>query len=182
VPMGGTSSTPVVGMSPPPATTWAPFDVPVIQGNTRIQVISASVDLVPLKSSMGDSPINSNEAQLILKVRIENLSTTVKQDYTTWAGADFSVERDYASVEDEHGNIYKRIDFGELNPPVGRNAQDSIYPGKAIEDVLVFEPPVDAAQELHLELPAKNFGGDGMLRILIPTQKLDRPARTPAPQ
>jgi hypothetical protein len=93
--MGGTSSTPVVGMSPPPATTWAPFDVPVIQGNTRIQVISASVDLVPLKSSMGDSPINSNEAQLILKVRIENLSTTVKQDYTTWAGADFSVERDY---------------------------------------------------------------------------------------
>ena len=38
--------------------------------------------------------------------------------------------------------------------------------------MLVFELPVENTQWLHLELPAKNFGGSGMLRFEIPMSKV----------
>ena len=50
----------------------------------------------------------------------------------------------------------------------GQLIRESIYPGKEVTDVLIFEQPVDKASELKLELPAANFGGEGFIRIKIP--------------
>ena len=45
--------------------------------------------------------------------------------------------------------------------PTGRIDSTSIYPGKSLTDVLIFEPPVRDIQYLNLELPGKNVGVDG---------------------
>jgi len=39
---------------------------------------------------------------------------------------------------------------------------------------LVFEPPIEKAEYLRLELPASNAGGTGMLRIQIPAKMIQR--------
>jgi hypothetical protein len=38
---------------------------------------------------------------------------------------------------------------------------ESIYPGKSVDDVLVFEEPVDGTTKITLELPRKNIGVEG---------------------
>jgi hypothetical protein len=88
---------------------------------------------------------------------------------------DISFDRDYATLEDNFGNTYKRINFGFSSNPVGAvERSESIYPNKSVSDVLVFEMPIDTIEYLRLELPAKNFGGTGMLRLEIPKQMIAR--------
>jgi hypothetical protein len=44
----------------------------------------------------------------------------------------------------------------------------SLDPGKSLEDLLVFEPPLNEIRFLRLELPAAAFGDTGSLRFQIP--------------
>ncbi len=48
----------------------------------------------------------------------------------------------------------------------------SIYPGDSFQEFLEFEPPVTNIEWLHLELPANNFGGVGMIRFEISANKI----------
>ncbi len=48
--------------------------------------------------------------------------------------------------------------------PTGRIDSTSIYSGKSLTDVLIFEPPVRDIQYLNLELPGKNVGVDSLCR------------------
>ena len=102
------------------------------------------------------------------------MSGSKKADYNTWAGAEFSLSRDYGTLEDDVGNSYKRITFGYSSKPVGRKERESVYPQQQIEDVLVFEKPVATAAHLDLELPGENVSGSGMIRIRIPASTLER--------
>jgi hypothetical protein len=54
------------------------------------------------------------------------------------------------------------------------NAATSVYPGKQIEDLLVFEPPIDNVKFLRLELPAGAFDGTGSLYLQIPKSMISR--------
>lgn len=151
-------------------------DTPVKQGDVQIQVARAKVDYVLVNdpTSMSDEPARSNDPQLIITIELRNLSITRKLDYRTWAGRSISFERDFATLEDNFGNSYKRVNFGFMSTPVARTESSSIFPKKTITDVLIFEPPIDAAIHLDLELPAKNFGGTGMIRIRIPMTQVAR--------
>jgi hypothetical protein len=123
---------------------------------------------------------------------VSNLRKTKKIDFTTWRGKDFSVSRDYATVTDDNGNEYKRMDFGfkAIKKYGFQGAQNyeneaSIYPQESFEDLLVFEKPVENRKWLHLELPASNFGGTGMVRFEIPASNetnQDNSVPTPATQ
>jgi len=86
-----------------------------------------------------------------------------------------SFGRDFATLKDNFENSYKRINFGFSTQPVGGIERvESIYPDKVATDLLVFEIPLDTVEYLRLELPAKNFGGSGMLRIQIPKEMIVR--------
>ena len=88
---------------------------------------------------------------------------------------DFGFGEEYATLTDDNENNYKRVGFGSSSTPVGGiQIIESIYPGKSITDVLVYEMPVDAAKWLRLKLPAQNFKGDGMLRFEIPASMIKR--------
>lgn len=154
-----------------PQIEWAPHNVSVKQGDVSVKVISAKIDKVIITNSIQQS--ESKDPLLSLVIEITNTSDVKKCEYRTWSGAEISFDRDYGSLRDEHGNIYKRINFGIFDRPEGQIVQESIYPGKSIKDILIFEVPIEKAKEIRLELPAKNIGGEGFFRIAIPTSFIE---------
>jgi hypothetical protein len=87
------------------------------------------------------------------------------------------VGRACSFLQDTHldfDNRYKVVNFGFSSKVKGATESDSVYPGKAIQDVLVFEEPVGKVEYPNLKLPAENFGGTGMMRIRIPASMIKR--------
>lgn len=67
-----------------------------------------------------------------------------------------------------HGNVYAamRTTVGETwEGPISR---ETIAPRGVMLDLLIFAPPVDAASELRLEIPAAPLGGKGRFRFSLP--------------
>jgi hypothetical protein len=158
--------------APPPPTksepVWADASKGAVrQGDLQVQVVQVTIGQVPLKTITGNS--RSKDNLLMVTLELRNTNPTKKVDYHTWSGADFSFDRDFATLKDNFDNSYKRISFGLGSYPVGAvERSESIYPNKSVTDVLVFEVPLDTIEYLRLELPAENFGGTGMLRLQIP--------------
>jgi hypothetical protein len=135
--------------------SWSKSRV-VQQGDLQIQVEQMYInpDFVPNGIGMGVDPTGDN---FHIKVNISNLSRTQKIDFSTW--------RDNATLSDNYGNSYKAIVFSSTPTYLHNNA--TIYPGQEISDILIFQSPVANWEWLHLELPASNFGGSGMIRFEI---------------
>jgi hypothetical protein len=128
---------------------------------------------VPLETITGNS--RSKDNLLMVKLELLNTNPNKKVEYHSWSGKDISFDRDFATLRDNFDNSYKRISFGLGSHPVGAvERSESIYPNKSVTDVLVFELPLETIEYLRLELPAKNFGGTGMLRLQIPRSMIKR--------
>lgn len=157
----------------PPASDadgdWADARNKVRHGNVEIQITRVAVEHVQVKSFREGQ---SKNAQLVIRVRIGNLDEGKKINYRGWQNGSslFSEMR----LADDLGNQYKEVDFGLGAHPVGQVTSESLYPGKAIEDVFVFEVPVEKATFLRLELPAKNVGGEGKIRFEIPKDLIQK--------
>ena len=157
-----------------PEQQWADARNAVQQGDLRVRIAKVSVGKVPLKDLFGEDSTSKDDL-LMVTLALVNKNPTKKVTYHSWSGRDISFERDYATLEDNFGNIYKRISFGFGSTPVGAvERSESIYPNKLVTDVLVFEAPLETIEYLRLELPAKNFGGTGMLRLQIPKDMIVR--------
>jgi DNA-directed RNA polymerase subunit RPC12/RpoP len=152
---------------------WASARDAVQQGDVRVQVTTVRVDFALVKS-LG-SASKSKEKLLLIGLRMENLSDSKKIDFRGFAGDHFDFSSNSsASLKDNFENVYKRISFGGVADIEGQVNSASVYPGKPINDLLVFEPPIDKASSLRLELPASAFGGEGRLRIEIPADMIVR--------
>jgi hypothetical protein len=160
----------------PPKTEpeWADASKTAVrQGDLQVQITQVSIGQVPLKDITGDSMSVDNF--LMVRLKLLNTNPTKKVTYESWSGRDISFNRDYATLRDNFDNSYKRISFGLGSYPVGAvERSKSIYPNKSVTDVLVFELPIETTEYLRLELPAKNFGGTGMLRLQIPKAMICR--------
>jgi hypothetical protein len=143
----------------------------VQQQDVRVTVTNIKVDFTPIRS-IGD-PRPSGERLLLIGLHVENLSDVRKLDFRGFAGQfDFSGDAT-PNLRDNFGNKYKRISFGIDSQIVGQAQNESVYPGKGIDDLLVFEVPVEKAEFLRLELPASAFGGEGKLRLEIPRDMIE---------
>ena len=165
---------------PPSLPKWAPATKPIEHGRVRVEVVSVKTGRVQLVQAFDGASGQSKNPLLQIELEITNLSDARKLDYRTWAGADFSFNRDFATLRDNFGNTYKRISFSGLSKPKGGTERESIYPGKAVSDLLVFELPIDKVQHLDLELPAENAGEKGMIRLRIPAEMINASDRPPA--
>jgi hypothetical protein len=144
-----------------------------------VRIAKVAVDYVQIKD-FGSS--KSKDKLFIVSLAITNLNPTKIVNYKGWGARelDFSGE-DRAALGDDADNSYKRVHFGlgsRIDGQVFGN--ESIYPNKTINDIVVFEPPTDAAKFVLLQLPASGFGGNGMLRIKIPRAMWDGNVITPA--
>ena len=158
----------VSDFSPPkplPEDEWLDAQKPVRKGNVQIELTRVLVGKIPLKS-VGDQTGQSTDVLCQISLRITNRASASKIDYVGWQGNSFSSN---AKLTDDVGNRYKGINFGFGTEVVGQVKSESIYPGKSLEDILVFEAPVDAAKYLNLELPGGNVGEEEIrFRLRMP--------------
>jgi len=154
------------GWAKPPSVYWI--------GDIRTEVSSVRVDTIEVEDSIWSNKVETSKPYLTIAVKVSNRAENRKAEYKSWMGASVSFTRDYAALRDNHGNIYKRIDFGVGRSVVGHVEQEALYPGASVSDVLAFEPPIENVKYLRLELPAANFGGDGMIRFEIPSDQIER--------
>jgi hypothetical protein len=168
------------------------------QGDIRVEIGAVTVRNVKVKDLLGEETISPTK-NLTIQVFIDNMSTTRKIDFLGWSGAGANAfaltdllgggsgskanasealaaaGRNAASLTDDVENSYKRITLelgGQI--PGQISTATSIYPGTRVEDLLVFEPPIDNVQFLRLKLPAGAFGGTGTLCLQVPKSMLRR--------
>jgi hypothetical protein len=140
------------------------------QGDLRVTVTSAVIGTAPL-----EGPSNKKKPAdrcLIVQVKVTNVGAERKYDFSGWGqwGSDHA-----ATLRDTKGKTFrlKRFDAtweikGQVHSAVG------VFPGKSVEDILVFEAPApkEIPAHLRLELPASAFGAEGNLQFEIPGSKV----------
>jgi hypothetical protein len=107
----------------------------------------------PVLIDLDGSESTCRDPNLLITVGFKNTTDTTKIRYSG-TGQKFSHKR--ASLKDNYGNQYLRIDSG-MRGFVGQLDIESIYPGKEIFDVFIFEPPIGGAKTLTLTIPSENL-------------------------
>lgn len=150
-------------------TTTAPGQT---VGHVRVSIRKVSVGKVPLKAADG-SIAYADEPRLMVALRIENTSDKKRSEYNTWV-PDLEAARTVAKLTDDRGAELKRVTFGFGNNVRDRTVLDTLTPGKAISDLLVFEAPAANARALKLVLPGANCGVKGTFEFDIDMTSVSR--------
>lgn len=158
----------------PPAQSTArvPGDQPSVVGSVRVSVKKVTIGKVALKNGDGSTSY-SDEPRLMVLVRVENLHDKRAFEYSTWV-PDLNVAKTVAKLTDDGGAECKRVKFGFGNNVKDRTVLDTVAPGKAIGDLLVFEVPAPMAKYLDLDLPGANCKAAGTFRFRIDAATIAR--------
>jgi hypothetical protein len=181
--------------APAPGPKWidASKGEPVEIGEVMVKIgavrmgVTKSVDLSKALDSLDASkilqPDNSGgvteHPALLIEVQVGNPSETRKLEFKRWSK---TRSGEMPRLTDNYKNLYKLVisagsaDLMNLLGGSGQSNAVSIMPVKTEPDILTFDPPVEKAKYLRLELPAENFGGRGTLYFQIPTSMI-QPAR-----
>lgn len=117
-----------------------------------VQVLSVSVGRVNLVSRYGKNEVKPHdEDTLLVKIRVGTDSPNKKVNYVPWSGfAD-------ASYKDNFNNSYRKQQFTG-NDIEGAAAYGVITRGKHIEDLVVFEKPLETTTQVKLKLKGEYLG------------------------
>lgn len=126
-----------------------------VVGSLNLSVVSVELGKVQLLD-LG-RPSTSREELLKVVLRARNTHDSQFLDYEAWGHFGETGSR-RATLRDTIGNSYRQVDFGFGTTVVGRATDQRIRPGESATDVLVFEPPVAAASDLHLDVPLPGGG------------------------
>ena len=136
---------------------------PVARGGVVVAVGGASIGSVCYRDVVGRPQFT--QPYLIVTLCVSNASSTRKVGFQTWRGA--------AALTDDHHNNYKRINVTPASNLLDADPDSaSIHPRRVHVDRVVFERPVENIKWLRVELPARNYGGSGMLRFEIPANRI----------
>lgn len=137
--------------------TREPLGTAASDGTVEVHYVTGRIGKVTFVSN--NSQTVSDKDLLQIKISIENKSDSSKLQYKGWGGDSLTTGHK-AVLKDDLGNIYKPVTFGLLHRPAGQKANESLYPGTILDDVLVFEVPVAKANMMHLMLPRRNYTTD----------------------
>ncbi len=157
-----------------PTIVFNPAAEPLQLGNVQLRITEAKLGKVDLTQMFSKNDSESKEELLTVRVQITNTSTTKKLDYRGWMASLSSMSGITAKLTDENDNRYKVIDFSSSVRVKGASTNDSIYPGKSLDDAIVFEVPVENAKQLFLTLAGKGCQQDGEFRFEIPRAMIKR--------
>jgi len=137
-----------------------------------IQGVTVSIEEVAVGRArldfLGDKTLSDGD-HLLVAVVIMNGGETKKLDYLGWS-APLGLPVPYAAtVTDEFDNTLKGAVFGFGVRVIGQIQNVSIYPGKGVRDVLVFERPIDKCESVRLLLPGEAIGLDENFVFDIPS-------------
>jgi hypothetical protein len=153
-------------------------------GDVRVRIVNVIYDNVRANDLLGEA--ESRKKHLIIRLMIENISDAKKHSYYLWGDrlGGLGGNHHHATLTDEFGNAYLPVDFGLFIEVKGQQrTRTSLYPGKPLDEVLVFEEPVSKAKVLKLELPGAALDKPGSYRFRIPVSMITglKPIEAPAP-
>jgi len=129
------------------------------------------------KNKLDSKSVKAKEDSLLFTVEILNRSDSKKLNYTGWC--EEGNPRKRAKLTDNFGNVYGpklhssavRMSSMEV---IGHRT-GALYPGSSLNDLLVFELPIDNATLLTLELPKEAFdeSASGNFVLRIPTKDIE---------
>lgn len=145
-----------------------PHDQPAEAKTFKVEIVSAKIGKITRKMSFGDGTFTDKDDTISFVVRVTNTSDTKFTHYSTWADSAAFGQSQRAKLKDEHGNSYF-IQGNSSSPPVGSvKSIVRVDPGKSVEDVLVFDLPVEKANDLTLALPGAAVAGGTNIEFRIP--------------
>ena len=147
-------------------TQSTPIGTPLQAENAQVTVTAVTLGTVQLIGIDG-TPETSTDNCIEILLTINDTSSTKIITYSTWRGD--VLGQNPGSLMDDAGNQYRQINFG-IGVKIQGQSEDnpSIYPGKTLQDVLVFERPVSAAKTLKLSLPGDNVNWNQDLTFVFP--------------
>jgi hypothetical protein len=147
----------------------------------HVEILSVKIDELEYQAHdrrfrMEPKPGKAPQEYLQITVDVTNRTDSKKLYYAGWCEEGYANRR--ARLEDEHSNVYEP----KLHAVSGRLVVASIvghhlgtlYPGSSMNDVLLFEVPVDTAEVLTLELPKGAYSDKekGSLKFRIPSSMI----------
>lgn len=135
-------------------------------GGFLVRVKSCRIDTaVAIGSSAYDS--KASNGMFVVEIEVTNESRTKKRDYVGSAQS--------CIAHDNLGNSYESYRPGSRYDVFGQvNGVAAVYPGESWKDLLIFEPPVDAADYVEILIPAKSFDTDEPVKFRIPKSALPK--------
>ncbi len=135
------------------------------QGLVRVQITGATVAPVQVVDSKKRF---TKQSFLAITVRIQHLGHGNRFRFVHW---DTTGERPVpAASATTDGRKLIAANTGQ-DVPVGVTFGYDVFPGKSVDDQLLFEAP-DAVGPVRVELPAEAWGGRGVLRFQIPSSMI----------
>ena len=151
-----------------------PADMPCMyerrNGLATVGILSMKVAPVKYINFYGKE-ITSSDSRLQILLRIKNNSPTRKLSYNTWR-TEFISTGD-ASLKDNLGNKYKEVGISMAKPVHGIE-RESIYPGKSIVDILLFEAPIEVARTMTLQLKGTNIKQKHPFKFTFPVKDIEK--------
>jgi hypothetical protein len=144
--------------------------------DVEVRFAFARLDQVPYTDTVGQEKRLSAEPYLAVAIQVINHSEMRKLDYR---GAGAAALLSTATLKDEHDNRYKSIDFGFARRVEMQQRRESIYPGKNLIDLYVFEPPVKVAKEFTLTIKDEVFSFGRGFTVKFRADQIDRPDAKP---
>lgn len=143
---------------------WADVSVAACRfGNARLRVTSVWVDDV--KMLLRGKAVDATEDVLVIAYELENINEKDPINFFGWGSHQPKPGDSAAVLTDSKGLPYKRLVFEDVE---GQIQAKTLDPGQRVPDRLLFVCNDDKADYYRLELPASNFGGEGMVRLHIP--------------
>jgi hypothetical protein len=155
--------------SAPSSSEWSQSRI-VKQGDVQITLLVTHIETQ--RSIAQDDPRYRNLVLtngFALELAITNTSPSKIIRGEGWSG------KNNATLTDNFGNQYPQNTYRNPDPswpsPPLLN-EFSLYPNQATRDFMRFDTLVKNIKWLHLELPAENFGGTGVIRFEIPVSQI----------
>ncbi|MBP3960417.1 hypothetical protein J8F10_34760 [Gemmata sp. G18] len=135
------------------------------QGLVGVQITGAAVAPVQVVDSKKRF---TKQSFLAINVRIQHLGHGERFRFVHW---DTTGARPVPAASATTDG--RKLSAANMGPdvPVGVTFGYDVFPGKAVDDQLLFEAP-DAVGPVRVELPAEAWGGRGALRFQIPSSMI----------
>lgn len=139
---------------------WAGKGLTATAGDVTVEIIGTDINKVQFVDYSGDESGTSKEEFLLVKLKITNNSDVKKLAYTSWESGRYGLE---PLLTDEYGNSYTARD-PSFQRIAGQVRYEDLYPGKSIEDLYVFDRPVEKASKFKMNLYGRSLtGGEPVL-------------------
>ena len=138
-----------------------------LEGLSDINKVAVEKDVLRTPIEGADTGITTERPAVLIQVRVGNPSETIKLELKPWSKTSKS---DALRLTDNYKNNYKPLSSSTSLLSLGGSSggTESIKPVTSIVDTLAFEDPIAKTEFLRLELPAENFGGQGVIHFQIP--------------